>query len=94
MYAIRSYYVIRRTSPETAGVLLFANVCWYQNAFDAERISPYPVYETFKKAASPVLISAELFGRNFYAGTTISPRICVVNNATDGKALPASTMES
>jgi len=86
------YEVIRRTSPETAGVLLFSNVCWYKNVFDADRIIPYPIYDAFKKAASPILISAELFGRNFYAGTKISPRVCIVNNAIDGKDLSAATM--
>ena len=86
------YEVIRRTSPETAGVLLFANLCWFKNVYDAEKISPYPIYEAVKKAASPVLISAELFGRNFYSGTTIAPRIYIVNNATNGARIPPSTL--
>jgi hypothetical protein len=87
------FEVIRRTSPETAGVLLFANVCWFRNVFDANRIMPYPVYDAFKTAANPVLVSAELFGRNFYAGQTITPRVCIVNNAIDGKAIPSGKLE-
>lgn len=85
--------VIRRTSPESAGVLLFANLCWFKNVYDAEKIAPYPVYDAVKKANSPVLISAELFGRNFFAGTTITPRICLVNNNVNGKDIPASKLE-
>ena len=87
------YEVIRRTSPETAGTLLFANVTWFQNVFNSEKIAPYPIYKSFNTAAQPVLISAELFGRNFFAGTTITPRVCIVNNAIDGKSLPPSTLE-
>lgn len=87
------YESIRRTSPETAGVLLFANLCWYKNVYDSEKIKPYPVYQAVKKAASPVLISAELFGRSFYAGTKIKPRICIVNNDTEGKDIPAAWIE-
>lgn len=85
--------VIRRTSPETAGVQLFANVTWYRNVFDAESIEPYPIYHAVKKADNPVLVSAELFGRNFYAGSKITPRICIVNNSMDGKDIPSSIVE-
>ncbi len=85
--------VIRRTSPESAGVLLFANLCWFRNVYDSEKIVPYPVYDAVKTASEPILVSAELFGRNFYAGTTIKPRICIVNNAIDGKRIPASQLE-
>jgi hypothetical protein len=87
------YEAIRRTSPETAGVLLFANVCWFKNVYDAENIEPYPVYKSVQKAAQPVLISAELFGRNFYAGDKINPRLCIVNNDVNGKNLDESTVE-
>jgi hypothetical protein len=87
------YEVIRRTSPETAGVLLFSNVTWYKNVYDFKRIVPYPIYNSFKLAASPILVSAELFGRSFYSGITINPRICIVNNSIDGKNIPAAILE-
>jgi len=87
------YEVIRRTSPETAGVLLFANVTWFRNVFDSQKISPYPIYDKFNLAANPVLVTAELFGRNFYTGTTINPKICIVNNAIDGSDIPAVNLE-
>ncbi len=85
--------VIRRTSPESAGVLLFANICWFKNVYDADKIIPYPVYDAVKLASKPTLISAELFGRNFYAGNTINPRVCLVNDAVNGKDIPSSRLE-
>lgn len=84
--------VIRRTSPETAGALLFANLCWYGNIFEAERLFPYPAAKEMHHALQPVLLSAELFGRHFYSNEVISPRICIVNNAVDGKDLLAATL--
>lgn len=83
---------IRRTSPETAGLQLFANVTWYRNVFDAERIEPYPVNFAVKKAYQPVLVSAELFGRSYYSGTTIQPRVCIVNNNLEAKDLPSASL--
>ena len=83
---------IRRTSPESAGVLLFANLCWYKNVFDAEKIEPYPVHESVKFALNPVLLSAELFGRNFYAGTKITPQIFIVNNAINTSEISAAKL--
>lgn len=85
--------VIRRTSPESAGVLLFANLCWFRNVFNADEITPYPVYDAVKKASSPVLISAELFGRNYFAGNIIKPRICLVNNDVNGEDILESELE-
>ncbi len=84
---------IRRTSPETAGVLLFANVCWFRNVFEANQIEPYPVYDAVRLAHQPVLVSAELFGRSFYAGATISPRVCIVNNGLTGKEIPPAAVK-
>lgn len=80
--------VIRRTSHNAAGVLLFSNVCWFRNVYDAERIEPYPVYDAARQALAPVLVSAELFGRNYYAGSSIDVRVCIVNDQVSGEALP------
>jgi beta-galactosidase len=85
--------VIRRTSPETSGLLLFANTCWYRNVYDPGTISPYPVHAALKMAYQPVLPSLELFGRNFYAGSTFQPRFYVVNDGVDGKALAGARLE-
>ena len=83
---------IRRTSPETAGLQLFANVTWFRNVYDAEAIEPYPVNMAVKKAYQPVLVSAELFGRSFYAGSKVPLRMCIINNSYDGKDLPAAQL--
>ncbi|BDD11050.1 beta-galactosidase [Fulvitalea axinellae] len=79
--------VIRRTSPMNSGVLFFANVCWYRDVYDADKIEPYPVAESMKKALDPVLVSAELFGRNFWAGDAVNPDIYIVNDKADGSDL-------
>jgi hypothetical protein len=84
---------IRRTSPETAGLQLFANVTWYRNVYDAASIEPYPINFSVKKAYQPILVSAELFGRSFYAGTTIKPRVCIINNDFAAKDIAAATLE-
>ena len=83
---------IRRTCPAADGVLHFANICWFRNVYDADRIEPYPTYHAMKLALQPVLVSAELFGRSYYAGDKIQARVCVVNDATDGKALPSTDL--
>jgi beta-galactosidase len=85
--------VIRRTSPEASGLLLFANTCWYKNVFNPGRITPYPVHDAMKMAYQPVLPSLELFGRNFYAGTTFRPRFYVVNDGVNGKVLRNALFE-
>jgi hypothetical protein len=78
---------IRRSSVETAGLMLFANVCWYKNAFDTDKIEEYPVVKEVKKAYNDVLVSLELFGRHYYAGDKIKENLYVVNNSIDGKKL-------
>ena len=83
---------IRRTCPEADGVLHFANICWFRNVYDADRIEPYPTYEAMKLALQPVLVSAELFGRHYYAGGEFTARACVVNDATDGLTLPPTEL--
>ncbi|MFV2065424.1 MAG: glycoside hydrolase family 2 protein [Pirellulales bacterium] len=83
---------IRRTAPAADGVLHFANICWFRNVYDPDRIEPYPTYHAMKLALQPVLVSAELFGRNYYAGDKIPARVCIVNDATHGRALPATEL--
>ncbi|KAA3638228.1 MAG: hypothetical protein DWQ02_05425, partial [Bacteroidetes bacterium] len=85
--------VIRRTSPEASGLLLFANVCWYQDVFQHDRITPYPIHHAMKLAYQPVLPSLELFGRNFYAGDSFTPRFYVVNDHTTGQTLENGNFE-
>jgi len=72
--------IIRRTAPETAGFLLFANTCWYRDIWNSSLLEPYPVHGAVKTAFQPVLVSAELEGRNFWTGTNIEPEIYVVHH--------------
>jgi beta-galactosidase len=71
---------IRRTNENAAGILHFATLTWFKNIYDAEKIAPHPSYLSMKKALQPVLVSAELWGRHFYAGSALPVRIYVVND--------------
>lgn len=82
----------RRSNPMASGILHFALITWFRNVYDRQRIEPYPVYDAMKRALRPVLVSAELWGRHFYAGSQLPARICIVNDATDGLPLGSSTL--
>lgn len=84
---------MRRSNDRMAGVLHFASITWFRNVYDAEKVEPYPVYYRMKSAMQPVLVSAELWGRHFYAGDKIPTRICIVNDKPDGKDLEPSRLE-
>ena len=83
----------RRSNPMASGILHFALITWFRNVYDRQRIEPYPVYNAMKRALQPVLVSAELWGRHFYAGNQLPARICIVNDATDGMPLSSSTLD-
>jgi len=78
---------IRRTCPEASGVMHFSYMTWFRQCYDAEKIEPYPTYYALQKALQPVLVSAELWGRHFFAGAELPVRICIVNDHTEGRAL-------
>ena len=82
----------RRSNDQASGILHFALISWFRNVYDSKAISPYPVYYALKRALQPVLVSAELWGRHFYAGTKIPARICVVNDRNEGTALQPSVL--
>ena len=85
--------VVRRTNrQEAAGLMLFAYLTWFRDVYDAKRIQPFPTYDAVKLAWQPVLVSAELFGRHFYAGETVRRRVCIVNDSASRQALPASRL--
>jgi hypothetical protein len=84
---------LRRTTRDTcAGTLHFAYVSWFKDVWDPSSVQPFPTYYALKKALAPVLVSAELYGRHFYAGDTVRTRVCVANDADDGSALAACTL--
>jgi len=86
--------IIRRSNRnETAGLLPFAYLTWFTDVWKTQSIRPKLTYYEVKKAMQGVLVSAELFGRHFYAGDTIERRVCIVNDADDGNPVPAGSLK-
>lgn len=83
---------LRRSNDKAAGILHFSASTWFKNVYQANSITPWPVYYDMKNALQPVLVSAELWGRHFYAGERLSTKICVINDKEDGSLLPASQL--
>jgi hypothetical protein len=84
---------LRRSGDRSAGILHFALITWFNNVYQANSIKPFPVYYDMQRALQPVLVSAELWGRHFYAGTRLPVRICIIDDKEDGTALPVSKLE-
>lgn len=83
----------RRTNRENcAGILHFAYLTWFKDVWNADAIRPFATYHALKKALQPVLVSAELYGRHFYAGRHVHFRVCVVNDSLDGAELASSKL--
>ena len=84
---------IRRTSREQcAGLMPFAYLTWFSKVWKPDEMQPLPTYHEIGKAMQPVLVSAELYGRHFYAGAQVTRRVCVVNDADNYQATPAATL--
>lgn len=85
--------VFRRSSRETmAGILHFAYFTWLRKPWSADEMKPWPACDALKTALQPVLVSAELYGRHFYAGRTIHQRVCIANDSENRAAIPASRL--
>ncbi|HMG09952.1 MAG TPA: glycoside hydrolase family 2 TIM barrel-domain containing protein, partial [Mucilaginibacter sp.] len=84
---------LRRSDDKSAGIIHFALITWFTNVYLPNSIKPFPVYYDMQKALQPVLVSAELWGRHFYAGTKLPARFCVINDKEDGTVLPASKLQ-
>ncbi|MDR2462384.1 MAG: hypothetical protein LBD30_01215, partial [Verrucomicrobiales bacterium] len=85
--------VRRANRAETAGVLHFAYLTRFKDVWNVITIRPWPTYHALQTALQPVMVSAELFGRHFYAGDTPTRRVCIVNDHADGEDLPAATIQ-
>ncbi|MDR2682787.1 MAG: glycoside hydrolase family 2, partial [Dysgonamonadaceae bacterium] len=83
---------LRRSNDQASGILHFALLTWFRNVYDAQNIEPYPTYYALKRALQPVLVSAELWGRHFYAGESLPAHIYVVNDREDGRDLQPSLL--
>jgi hypothetical protein len=77
---------------DVAGIFHFAYFTWFLQPWSLQSITPGPAYYGLKEALQPVLVSAELYGRHFYAGSTIHRRICIANDADNGNALAPSQL--
>jgi len=84
---------LRRSDDRSAGILHFALITWFSQVYLADSIKPFPVYYGMQQALQPVLVSAELWGRHFYAGAKLPTRFCIVNDKEDGAMLPASELQ-
>jgi hypothetical protein len=85
--------VIRRTNrQQMAGVLHFAYLTWFTDVWKSDQVKPAATYFEIKKALQPVLVSAELFGRHFYAGDESTPRVCLANDDAQQPNIPAGTL--
>nr|WP_294897551.1 glycoside hydrolase family 2 TIM barrel-domain containing protein [uncultured Pedobacter sp.] len=78
---------LRRSNDKASGILHFALITWFRNVYDAKTIEPYPTYFAIKRALQPVLVSAEIWGRNFFAGDSLRTRFCIVNDLENGREL-------
>ena len=79
----------RADRDDCAGIIHFAYISWFQDVWNADTIKPFKTYYALQRALQPVLVSAELYGRHFYTGTTAQHRVCLVNDSEDGSDLPA-----
>ena len=84
--------VRRADHDDMAGVLCFSYMNWIRNVWEAKAMQPLPAYYGVKTALQPVLVSAELFGRHWYAGATQTRRVCIVNDSEDGRDLDAGRL--
>ncbi|HKC37025.1 MAG TPA: glycoside hydrolase family 2 TIM barrel-domain containing protein, partial [Chitinophagaceae bacterium] len=84
---------LRRSNDKAAGILHFALLTWFRNVYDPKTITPYPTYYAMKRAMQPVLVSAELWGRHFYAGENLPARICIVNDKEDGTDIESPLLQ-
>lgn len=83
---------LRRSNDKASGTIHFALLTWFRNVYNAEKIDPYPTYYAMKRALQPILVSAELWGRNFYAGEKIPTQVYIVNDLENGRDLGVTVM--
>jgi len=82
----------RRSCDQSSGILHFSLSTWFRNVYDAENIEPYPTYYALKRALQPTLVSAEIWGRHFYAGEKLPVQLYAINDREDGKDLNPSLL--
>lgn len=76
------------------GVLLFAFETWFYNQHDYKRIQPMHSAKMLRMAYQPVLASADIFGRHYYAGDVLTNAITLINDDTYKTTLVAPQVEA
>lgn len=84
---------LRRTNDQCSGIMHFALICWFRDVYDKKTIQPHLTYYGLQKALSPILVSAELWGRHLWAGGELTNRICIVNDSEQCTDLAPSRLE-
>ncbi|NDV81738.1 glycoside hydrolase family 2 TIM barrel-domain containing protein [Bacteroides sp. 51] len=82
----------RRSDDQGSGIIHFAYMTWFRQCYNYQNIEPWPTYYALQRALQPVLVSAELWGRNLYAGEKLTTRFYVVNDREDGTDLQPSVL--
>jgi len=84
----------RRHRSKLCGLLHFCNCNWFRFPYDPQAIEPYPAYEAMKTAMAPVLVSADLRKRRFFAGDALAFEAYIVNDSVDGSDLPPTALQA
>jgi len=72
--------MFRRVEHERSnGLMIFAFHTWFYNNHEVNKVSPMLTAQRLTLAYEPILASAELWGRHFYAGDTLKSDITLVN---------------
>lgn len=82
----------RRSNPEASGILHFGLLTWFKQPYDHTKITPWPTYYALQRGSQPILVTAELWGRNLYSGDKLHTRVYVVNDAIDGHDLKTPSL--
>lgn len=73
--------MFRRVEHERSnGLMVFAFHTWFYNNHEVNKVAPTLTADNLKQAYQPVLASAELWGRHFYAGDKLSAEVTLIND--------------
>ena len=87
--------MFRRVEHErVCGLLLFSFETWFYHHHDSGRVQPMLSARRLRTAYQPVLASADLFGRHFYAGSTLRTNITIINDDRAYQTLRAPKVEA
>jgi hypothetical protein len=76
----------------SAGFMLFANECWFSHPWDAEKVTPYPVYEAVQHAWAPIGLALETTQRRFFARDTLKTAVYISNDDEQARDFESLTL--